>query len=169
MSCGDIFTAMHSSERRVIGGAICMATIFQRIQMVARNHHGTMTVMFSMAVPEALVLKLLEMPWIASVVVATTPSFAFLDRPGQVGFLRPDGRVGRAPSVIGELVLTFGETEAFGFELTRLSLRKGGKRIVFDTPIGFTKSKSLWVLLAKRFYRGVNQVVSRKTRNFVLP
>lgn len=159
----DISSSTHPSERRAIEGGVCTAAILERIETVGGNHDGTMTVMFSMVVPEALILKLLDMPWMVSVILAAPPDFECPQKAGQIGFLLPDGCLGRAPSVVGDLVLAFGDPEAFGFELTKMSLQKGGTRIAFDTPIGFTGPKSLWVLFAQRFRRGVNNTISRIT------
>ena len=169
MSGWDIAAARCATELCAITDTADAAALIQRIETLARSHGGTMTMMFSISIPEALVLNLLAMPRTASVIFAAEPNLGFTDVDERIGLIRPDGRVGKTPSVVGDLVLVFGDAEAFGFELTRLSLRRGGRRILFDSPLGFTRSKSLWAMLASRFCRGVNKAIDRRAADLTSP
>ena len=169
MSGWDIAAARRATELCAITDTADAAALIQRIETLARSYPGAMTMMFSISVPDALVLKLLAMPRTASVIFAAELNLGFTDADDRIGLLRPDGRVGKAPSVVGDLVLVFGDAEAFGFELTRLSLQKGGRRILFDSPLGFTRAKSLWTILASRLYRGVNRAADREADALSLP
>lgn len=142
--------------------------LIEQTRAFAQRHGDRVTVMFSVTAPEPLILALLETPHTASVILAEAPNAVFDADPGKIGWLRPDGRVACAPSMVGDLVLAFGDNEAFGFELAKMCLRRGGKRIAFDTPFGFTGPTPLWTLFASRFCRGANRALRKKARNLVL-
>ncbi|MGI9421502.1 MAG: glycosyltransferase [Geminicoccaceae bacterium] len=142
--------------------------LIEQVRAFCAQHGDRMTAVFSAAAPEPFVLALLESPCIKSVILAAPLATAPDIDPERVGWLRADGRVARAPVLVGDLVLVFGDPEAFGYELAKVCLRRSGKRIAFDTPFGFTTPISLWRLLFGRIYRGVGRALRRKVRDVVL-
>ena len=142
--------------------------VFQIRMLLERHRAASLTVMFPVAVSDELILSLLEIPEIASVILAAAPVSPLDADLRKLGWLRADGRLARSPTSIGDLVLAIGDGEAFGFELAILSLKHGAKRIAFDSPSGFTEPRSLWFLLASRCWRGSNRTLRRKLRNAIL-
>lgn len=157
------FAASSAMDRGELTLLIEQALAFSR-------QHGarSLTVMVSVAVPDALVSTLLDDTTVKSVILATKPDNLSGAYPGRIGWLRPCGRLERAPLAVGELVIVFGEADAFGFELVKLSLRLGARRVTFDTPFGFTQPASLWLLFADRCGRGLGRKLRRKIRNVML-
>ena len=146
------------------------ATAFiERINDFSQRHGAKgITAVFSVGVPDELVLQLLERPDTVSVILAEETDFASNPDHQRMGWLRPDGRVGKAPGAVGDLVLTFGPPDAFGFELVKLSLRLGGRRVASDMLFGFTEPLSLWSLLVSRWRRGANRALQRTLRKTLL-
>lgn len=141
----------------------------ERIDDVSQRHGAKgITAVFSVGVPDELVFRLLERPDTVSVVLAEETDFASNRDHQRIGWLRPDGRVGKAPGAVGDLVLTFGPPDAFGFELVRLSLRLGGRRVAHDMLFGFAEPSSLWSLLVSRWWRGANRALQRTLRKTLL-
>ncbi len=165
----DDISAGRSAESRsdeVIGSD---PDVVDRIAALAERHLAAgVTPVFPIAVPEPLVAALLARQETVSVILAAAPASHFGVDPGRLGWLRADGRLARAPAQVGDLLLTFGDPEAFGFELARMSLKRGGRRIAFDSPFGFTEPGSLSSLLASRSWRGANRKLGRLARNVIL-
>ena len=158
----------HSGKQQDVGSADVLYVV-ERITAFSKRHRATrVTAVFPVAMPDALVLSILDMPQTISVILAEAPNASLNVEPERLGWLQADGRLARAPSRVGTLVLAFGDSEAFGFELAKMSLRRGGKGIAFDSPLGFTAPRSLRSLLLGRSLRGANRVVRRKLRNAIL-
>ncbi len=143
--------------------------IAAQLQEFCKAHRiGRLTCVFSVAIADSIVLRLLALPEMVSIVLAAEPE----DLPGidheRIGWLRADGRIGRFPAIVGTTFVKFGAAEAFGYQLARLSLAQGGERIAFDTPIGFTSPRPLWSVLAANAKRGVERALHRRLQGKIV-
>ncbi len=139
--------------------------VIEQMDRFVEQHHVTgLTAIFSVAIPDEFVSKILSIPQTVSLVFASQPENLPNIDPGRIGWLHPDGQVGRFPDSVGTCILVFGEAEAFGYELAKLSLNSGAGRVAFDTPFGFTKPQLLWPMLADRTLRGIDRFLHRQVK-----
>ena len=93
------------------------AVLVEQINRFCERHGiKRLTAVFSVEVADQLVSAIGAMRQTVSFVLAAEPRKAPTVDTLEIGWLRSDGRVERCPVAMGDLILVFGEAEAFGFK-----------------------------------------------------